>query len=142
MTEPHATDAMEHLGKLSRDTLHDRMGFECTHASAERVEGRMPVEGNRQPLGLWHGGASAVLAETLGSIGASVHAAPDRIALGIELSCSHHRSAKEGHVHGVATATSLTRSLATYDIEITDDEGRLMCSARLTCMLKDRSARS
>ena len=138
MTESDLESTLTHLAGISAGTLHERMGFVCTYASPERVEGHMPVAGNVQPLGLWHGGASGVLAETLGSYGASLHAAPDRIALGIELSCSHHRSAREGLVHGVARAVALTRSLATYSIEIRDDESRLMCTARLTCMLKER----
>ncbi|WP_428834591.1 PaaI family thioesterase [Nonomuraea maheshkhaliensis] len=114
------------------------MGIEFLEAGPERVVGRMPVEGNTQPYGLLHGGASAVLAETLGSVGAAVHAGPDRIAVGIELNATHHRSATSGHVTGIATRLHGGRSLATYDIEISDDQGRRVCTARLTCMLRDR----
>lgn len=97
----------------------------------------MPVVGNTQPFGLLHGGANAVLAETLGSIGSALQAGPHRMALGIELSCTHHRAARSGFVHAVATQLAASRSLATYGIEIRDDEGRLVCTARLSCMLKD-----
>ncbi|WP_214318048.1 PaaI family thioesterase [Nonomuraea sediminis] len=114
------------------------MGIEFVEAGAERVVGRMPVEGNTQPYGLLHGGASAVLAETLGSVGAAIHAGPDRIAVGIELNATHHRSATSGYVTGVATRLHGGRTLATYDIEITDDQGRRVCTSRLTCMLRDR----
>lgn len=114
------------------------MGIEITEASAERVVGRMPVEGNRQPFGLLHGGASCVLAESLGSIGSTVHAHQfGRIAVGIEINATHHRSATEGHVTGVATPVHLGRTLATWDITITDDNGKKVCTSRLTCMLRD-----
>ncbi|MFF4123212.1 PaaI family thioesterase [Microbispora rosea] len=119
------------------DHLHQRMGLEILEASAERVVGRMPVKGNTQPHGLLHGGASCVLAETLGSTGAALHAGPGRIAVGIEINATHHRSATSGHVTAVATRVHGGRTLATYVIEITDDAGRAVCTARLTCMLRD-----
>ncbi len=138
------TDPLDHpldaslFNDLHEGTLADRMGIEFLEAGPERVVGRMPVEGNTQPYGLLHGGASAVLAETLGSVGAAVHAGPDRIAVGIELNATHHRSATSGHVTGIATRLHGGRTLATYDIEISDDQGRRVCTARLTCMLRDR----
>ncbi|TDE26597.1 PaaI family thioesterase [Actinomadura sp. 6K520] len=113
------------------------MGIEFLEASPERVVGRMPVKGNTQPYGLLHGGASCVLAESIGSTGAVLHAGPGRIAVGIEINATHHRSATGGHVTGVATRTHGGRTLATYDIVITDDEDRRICTARLTCMLRD-----
>src|SRR5262249_6759667 len=106
-------------------------------ASPERVVGRMPVAGNTQPYGLLHGGASVVLAETLGSTGAALHAGEGRIAVGIEINATHHRSATSGHVTGVATRIHGGRTLATYEIEITDEGGRRICTSRLTCMLRD-----
>ncbi|WP_184961660.1 PaaI family thioesterase [Nonomuraea endophytica] len=113
------------------------MGIEIVEASAERVVGRMPVEGNTQPYGLLHGGASVVLAETLGSVGSAIHAGEGRIAVGIEINATHHRAATSGHVTGVATRIHGGRSLATFEIEITDEEGRRVCTSRLTCMLRD-----
>lgn len=114
------------------------MGIEITEASPERVVGRMPVEGNRQPFGLLHGGASCVLAESLGSIGSTIHAHQfGRIAVGIEINATHHRSATDGHVTGVATPVHLGRTLATWDITITDDADRKVCTSRLTCMLRE-----
>ncbi|WP_440065451.1 PaaI family thioesterase [Streptosporangium sp. OZ121] len=113
------------------------MGIEITEATAERVVGTMPVEGNIQPYGLLHGGASCVLAETLGSTGAAIHAGPGRIAMGVEINATHHRSATSGLVTGVATRIHGGRTLATYDIEIVDERGRRVCTSRLTCMLRD-----
>ncbi|WP_141704373.1 PaaI family thioesterase [Planobispora rosea] len=129
---------MEELfGSSYRNTLVERMGIEITEASAERVVARMPVEGNTQPYGLLHGGASCVLAETIGSTGAALHAGPGRIAVGIEINATHHRSATSGYVTGVATRLHGGRTIATYDIEITDEQGRRVCTSRLTCMLRD-----
>ncbi|MEV4285055.1 hotdog fold thioesterase [Nonomuraea bangladeshensis] len=118
-------------------TLASRVGIEFLEAGPDRVVGRMPVEGNTQPYGLLHGGASVVLAETLGSVAAAIHAGPGRIAVGVEINATHHRSARSGHVTGVATKLHAGRTLATYDIEITDEEGRRVCTSRLTCMLRD-----
>jgi 1,4-dihydroxy-2-naphthoyl-CoA hydrolase len=127
----------EALGASHRNTLVDRMGIVITEATPERVVGTMPVEGNIQPYGLLHGGASCVLAETLGSTGAAIHAGPGRIAMGIEINATHHRSATSGLVTGVATRIHGGRTLATYDIEIVDEQGRRVCTSRLTCMLRD-----
>lgn len=127
----------EQFGVSHSDTLVQRMGIEITEAAPERVVGRMPVEGNIQPYGLLHGGASCVLAETLGSTGAALHAGPGRTAVGVEINATHHRSATSGHVTGVATLIHGGRTIATYDIAITDEQGRRVCTSRLTCMLRD-----
>ncbi|MUL40767.1 hotdog fold thioesterase [Streptomonospora sp. PA3] len=118
-------------------TLGERLGLEMLEASTERVVGRMPVEGNTQPYGLLHGGASCVLAETLGSVGSMIHAGEGRIAMGIEINATHHRSATQGHITGVATPVHLGRTLATWDIVVSDDQGRRVCTSRLTCALRD-----
>jgi len=72
--------------------LNSKMGFELLAITPERVVGRMPVAGNTQPYGLWHGGASCVLAETLASMGSHMHAQPNRIAVGVDINATHHRS--------------------------------------------------
>ncbi|MCB5990050.1 hotdog fold thioesterase [Janibacter melonis] len=113
------------------------MDIELLQASAERVVGRMPVLGNTQPYGLLHGGASVVLAETLGSIGSALHAGEGRIAVGLDINATHHRAARSGHVVGVATPLSLGRSVAAWEVVITDDEHRRVCTSRITCMLRD-----
>lgn len=119
----------------SLGTLAERLGITITEASATRVAGTMPVEGNTQPYGVLHGGASVVLAETLGSVGAALHAGPGRAAAGVEVNASHHRAGRGGTVTGVATALHLGRTLATYEIVLTDDRGRRLCTARLTCAI-------
>jgi 1,4-dihydroxy-2-naphthoyl-CoA hydrolase len=117
-------------------SLLERMGIEITEASAERVVGRMPVAGNTQPYGLLHGGASCVLAESLGSIGSAIHAGEGRIAVGVDINATHHRAMTSGVVTGVATPVHRGRSSATYEIVVSDEQGRRVCTARLTCMLR------
>jgi 1,4-dihydroxy-2-naphthoyl-CoA hydrolase len=107
-------------GVLGRTQGHmgDRVGLEVLEATVERVVGRMPVEGNTQPYGLLHGGEG-------------------RYVVGVDINATHHRGATEGWVTGVATPLFLGRSAATYAIAITRDDGKLVCSARITCLLKD-----
>lgn len=117
--------------------LNDKLGVELVEVSAERVVATMPVEGNTQPYGLLHGGASVALAETLGSIGSAIHAYPARIAVGVDINATHHRAATSGIVTGVATAIHLGRSSTAYEIVISDDQGRRVCTSRITCALLD-----
>lgn len=127
------------LAQLPVADLHQRMGIEITEARPERVVGRMPVDGNTQPHGLLHGGASCVLAEALGSYGAALHALdtrPNHMAVGVDINATHHRSVREGTVTGVATPAHRGRQSASYEVVITDDAGRRVCTARLTCLLQ------
>jgi 1,4-dihydroxy-2-naphthoyl-CoA hydrolase len=121
----------------SNETLAGRMGIRILEASSERVVGTMPVEGNTQPYGILHGGASCVLAESLGSLGAALQAGPDRFTVGIEINATHHRPARTGLVTGVATLVHGGRTMCTFDIVITDEDGRRVCSARLSCLHRD-----
>ena len=118
--------------------LDDKLGFELLELTPERVVGRMPVAGNTQPLGLWHGGASCVLIETLGSIGASLYAGPDRAAVGVDLNATHHRPGRSGWITGTATAIRLGRTVASYEMVLVDDDGERVCTGRLTCQLVSR----
>ncbi|HEY3534520.1 MAG TPA: hotdog fold thioesterase [Pedococcus sp.] len=122
---------------MNPNSLLKRMGIEVVEASAERVVGRMPVEGNTQPYGLLHGGASVVLAESLGSIGSALQAGPDRVAVGLDINATHHRAARSGFVTGTATALSLGNTLASYDVVITDEQDRRICTCRITCLIRD-----
>jgi 1,4-dihydroxy-2-naphthoyl-CoA hydrolase len=85
--------------------LDQKMGIKIVEAEPTRLVGTMPVEGNTQPMGLLHGGANVVLAESLGSIGTSLHAGPNRKIVGVDINATHHKSATSGLVTGVATAT-------------------------------------
>ena len=123
---------------ITPGTLPHLMGIKIVSACAERVVGTMPVDGNVQPYGLLHGGASCVLAETLGSLGAALHAGPGRIVVGIEINATHHRGVRDGEVTGVATVLHGGRTLVTFEIIITDDTGRRICTARLSCLIRDQ----
>lgn len=132
MTDKDTTDM---LAASARGTLIERMGIELIEATPERAVGTMPVAGNTQPAGLLHGGASVVLAETLGSFAAQLHAGPDRLVVGIEINATHHSGAHSGIVTGVATAIHRGRTTASYEIVVTDESGRRVCTARLTCLV-------
>ena len=116
--------------------LATAMGIELLEASAERVVVRMPVKGNTQPYGILHGGASCVLAETLGSIASALHAGPGNLVMGVEINATHHRSARDGIVTGVATPLHRGRTMATYEVAITDDQDRRICTSRITCAIR------
>ena len=127
---------MTHTADSGMGSLSDRLGIEVVTTGPGRVVLRMPVEGNTQPYGLLHGGASAVLAEQAGSMAAAMHAGRDRLAVGLDLNCTHHRGATSGTVTAVATPISEGRTIASYDIRITDEADRPVCSARLTCLIR------
>jgi 1,4-dihydroxy-2-naphthoyl-CoA hydrolase len=122
--------------------LDTKMGLELVELTAERVVGRMPVAGNTQPFGLWHGGASCVLAETLASLGSYAHGRPDRIGVGVDLNATHHRAARSGWVTGTATALRLGRTVVSYEVVLVDDAGNRVCTARVTCQLVAREMSS
>jgi 1,4-dihydroxy-2-naphthoyl-CoA hydrolase len=113
-----------------------KMGIVVSDWNPRRMVATMPVKGNRQPYGLLHGGASCVLAETLGSLAAVLNAGPDRTAVGIEINATHHRAARSGVVTGVCTPLHTGRTIATFDVAISDGAGRRVCTARVTCALR------
>jgi len=126
---------MDILRERGRGALDKKMGIEIVEASPQRLVATMPVEGNTQPLGLLHGGANVVLAESLGSIGTQLHAGPHRRIVGVDINATHHKSATSGIVTGVATAITLGKTLCCYNVEITNDKGEKTCTARITCLI-------
>jgi len=144
LTEPAdaagPSEQAELLAQLNahRGELAERLGIELIEATPERVVGQMPVEGNRQPYGLLHGGASVALAETVGSMAAMLNAGPGRAAVGLDINATHHRAMTSGTVTAVATRIHAGRSAAMFDIRITDEQGRPVCTSRLTCVLRDQ----
>lgn len=129
------TDYLEEIRKRPPSALDKKMGIEIIEASPQRMVGTMPVEGNTQPIGLLHGGANVVLAETLGSVGTHLHAGPNRKVVGVDINATHHKSATSGLVTAVATAVTLGKTLCCYEVEITNDKGERTCSARITCLI-------
>jgi 1,4-dihydroxy-2-naphthoyl-CoA hydrolase len=120
--------------------LDVKMGVTVLEQSAERVVATMPVEGNRQSFGLLHGGASVAFAEAIGSWAAVIHAGPGRTAVGVDINATHHASATSGIVTGVATAIRLGRTMTSHEVIVTDEEGRRLCTARLTNLILDKKA--
>ncbi|GAA0616746.1 hotdog fold thioesterase [Kribbella sandramycini] len=132
MTDPNGLGP----GMNIEGTLLQSMGIVVSAAAPERVVATMPVKGNTQPYGLLHGGASCVLAESLGSIGSALHAAAyGKVAVGVDINATHHRAVRDGVVTGVATPVYLGRTTTSYEIVITDDRDKRVCTARITCQL-------
>jgi 1,4-dihydroxy-2-naphthoyl-CoA hydrolase len=119
-------------GELART-----MGIEFLSLSASESVATMPVVGNRQVTGIVHGGAYVVLGETLGSVSASIHGGPDKVAVGIEINASHSRSAGAGLVTATCTAISLGRTLATHEIVVRDEAGKRLSTIRMTNLLRE-----
>ncbi|WP_427894199.1 hotdog fold thioesterase [Kribbella sp. GL6] len=123
-------------GMSMEGTLLQTMGIVVSEATPDRVVATMPVKGNTQPYGLLHGGASCVLAESLGSIGSALHAATyGKVAVGVDINATHHRAVRDGVVTGVATPVYLGRTTTSYEVVITDDRDKRVCTARITCQL-------
>ncbi|WP_422665072.1 PaaI family thioesterase [Agrococcus beijingensis] len=118
--------------------LADRMGIEFVKLSAEHSIARMPAEGNKQPVGYVHGGAYCVIAETLGSVSANIHAGEGRYAVGTDLNATHTRSIQSGWVTAECTAIHLGRSMTVHEVVCTDDEGRRASTIRITNFIKSR----
>lgn len=133
-TAPSTDDLAAWIEERSRAGLTAKLGVEVLQVDRDSVVARMPVAGNEQPLGLLHGGASAALAETLGSWAAALAAPEGHAPVGTELGATHLRSATSGWVTGRTRALHEGRRTAHYVIEIHDDDGRLVCNARLSCM--------
>jgi len=129
-------DVLDTLAQWGVGALGEKMGIELISADRERVVATMPVDGNTQPFGLLHGGASAVLAESLGSIHGTLLVAPESVVVGIDLNCTHHRSATSGHVRGESLVLSAGRTVVCTEIRIVDDADRPVCTARLTCLVR------
>ena len=129
------SDFLEIIKERGSGALDKKMGIEILEASPNRLVGKMPVEGNTQPIGLLHGGANVVLAESLGSIGTQLHAGPNRKIVGVDINATHHKSATAGFVTAVATAISLGKTMCSYEIVISNDAGERTCTARITCLI-------
>lgn len=129
------TDFLQVIRERGIGALDKKMGIEIIEASPERLVATMPVEGNTQPIGLLHGGANVVLAESLGSVGTQLHAGADRKIVGVDINATHHKSATSGIVTAVATAISLGKTMCSYNVEIKNDKGERTCTARITCLI-------
>ena len=131
---------LEELNKLSRNTIGEHLGIQFTELGEHHICGEMPVDHRTmQPMGLLHGGASAVLAETLGSIGSYLCVNQEKQAcVGLNISCNHIRAAKGGIVKGKAVLMHEGGKTHIWNIDITNEQGLLICTSRLTVMVLDK----
>jgi len=126
--------SVENMSGFGTNNLGAWLGIEFVELGPDFLVARMPVDDRtRQPYGLLHGGASCVLAETLGSIGSSLVIDPERfICVGLEINANHIKSARDGFVNGIAKPVHLGSSTHVWDIRITDVKAALICISRLT----------
>jgi 1,4-dihydroxy-2-naphthoyl-CoA hydrolase len=125
---------------FGRNTMAEHIGIEFTELGEDFIKARMPVDHRtNQPYGLLHGGASAVLAETLGSIGSALVVDHSKFfCVGLEINANHIRSAKQGFVTGIATPLNLGRQIHVWEIKIYNEENKLTCVSRLTVAVQPR----
>ena len=126
--------SLEDLTTLGKNTMSEYIGIEFTEIGENYLKGRMPVDQRtNQPYGLLHGGASCVLAETLGSIASALVIDQSvYICVGLEINANHIRSARSGFVTGIASPLHLGKSTHVWDIKIADENQKLVCVSRLT----------
>ena len=120
-------------------SLDNKLGIVVLEESAQRVVATMPVHGNTQSFGLLHGGASMALGEALGSWAAVIHASSlGKMAVGLDISGTHHRGVRDGVVTGVATALQLGKTVTSHEVVITDETGVRLCTVRITNLIVDK----
>ncbi|GAA2172661.1 hotdog fold thioesterase [Arthrobacter parietis] len=125
--------------QITLGELDEKMGVKILEQSVERVVATMPVEGNRQSFGLLHGGASLAVGEAVGSWAAVIHASTlGKTAVGVDVSATHHKSARSGTITITATPIHLGRTLATHEVLITNDDGGRLCTLRITNLLLEK----
>jgi len=133
MTSQHAVQ----LASEIRGPLVEKLGIEFLEFGQERVRARMPVEGNTQPYGILHGGATASLCETVASVGTAFLVGVGKLAVGIDLTMRHVRSARVGWVTVTAIPLRVGRTIAHWDMRVHDDEERLVAVSRLTLAIRE-----
>jgi len=128
-----ATISLDQLNALSKDTAVQSLGIVFTEIGADFVRATMPVDARtRQPFGLLHGGASVLLAETLGSMAGGLCVMPKQHVVGVEINANHLRGVRAGVVTGTARALHVGRSTHVWEVRIEDERGHLVCISRMT----------
>lgn len=127
---------LDQVNALNKNTIMEVIGIEYTELGENYICGTMPVNHKtHQPVGLLHGGASCVLAESLGSVGSSILAGKDHHITGIEINANHIKGKREGVVKGKAVLVHYGRTTHVWQIDITDEENKLVCTSRLTVLV-------
>jgi 1,4-dihydroxy-2-naphthoyl-CoA hydrolase len=140
VTETERAEVLERIGIANRNTLVEHLGIEIIEVGEGYLRGRMPVDHRtHQQMGLLHGGASMVLAETLGSIGGMQYIdSTSQAVVGVEINGNHLKSARSGFVYGIARPLRTGRTLHVWSVEISDEEGDMVCICRLTLAVVSR----
>jgi len=126
---------LDDINALSQGNMIEHLGIEFTEITAEYIKAKMPVDHRtKQPFGLLHGGASVVLAETLGSIASALAVSDMNLykGVGVEINANHLKSARGGYVTGICVPLRIGKTLHVYDIKIYDETEQLICASRLT----------
>jgi len=131
---------VETINKMSANTIMEKIGIECTEVGPDYMLAKMPVDGRtHQPFGLLHGGASVVLAETLGSVASTALVdLTKQYCVGLEVNANHLRAVRSGYVFGKVTPIHMGRRTHVWEIKITDEEDKLVCISRLTIAVVDK----
>ena len=132
--------ALQKLNDFQKNTITEVLGIEITDFGPDYFCGKMPVDHRTvQPYGSLHGGASAVLAESLGSIAGGMKVNRDtQTVVGVEINCNHLRSARDGWVYGKATPVKIGRKIHVWNIEIKNEDDKLVAVSRLTLAVIDK----
>ncbi|AMM51977.1 thioesterase [Rufibacter sp. DG15C] len=132
--------SLEQLNAWNKNTMGEHIGIEYTEIGDDYLVGKMPVDHRtHQPMGLLHGGASVALAETLGSVGATMFLDLEKqFCVGLEINANHIKSARSGYVYGRATAVHIGRKTQVWEIRITTESGDLVCISRITMAVLDK----
>ncbi|HHF2936798.1 hotdog fold thioesterase [Vibrio diabolicus] len=135
--------SIEILNATSKNTLIEHLQIKYTDFTDDSLTATMPVcSFTHQPLGMLHGGASVVLAETLGSLAANFSVDEGSYCVGLDINANHVRAMRSGHVIGTAKPVHLGVSTQVWQIDITDERGRLVCTSRLTIAVKQHKTKS
>lgn len=136
----HSQITLAQLNQLNKGSMGEYLGIEYTEIGPDYLCGKMPVDHRtRQPMGLLHGGASVVLAETLGSIGAYCTIDVEKqYCVGLDINANHIRGVSGGYVYGKASPLHVGKTTQVWEIRITDEAGKLVCISRLTMAVLDR----
>jgi 1,4-dihydroxy-2-naphthoyl-CoA hydrolase len=132
--------SVDKIRPLGKATMSEYLGIEWTEIGENFIKARMPVDHRtKQPYGLMHGGASCVLAETIGSVASAMVVDHKKFyCVGLEINANHIRSAREGYVTGIATPLHLGSTTHVWDIKIYDEKEKLVCVSRLTVAIIPR----
>jgi len=130
---------LEFLNKWSENTLAQHLGIEFTGIGDDYLEARMPVDNRtRQPLGLLHGGASVALAETLGSVAATLCVDSTKFCVGLDINANHVKGIREGFVSGITKPIHIGKQTHVWEIRLTNDAGELICISRITMAVLEK----